>query len=262
MTNIGLALGALGAGVVLSVDTRPAYVAMICVDAATFALGGLVLCALPRFAPTRTTSAAQRWPALQDRRYLAFAAACSLASLQYYVLIVAVPLWVVLETEAPRWIPAGLFYMAALLVAALQVPMTRSIDGPRSAARLLAGSGPVFFIAWIFFVLAADRPATLAIVLLLFAVALHSVAEVWQAGGSFELSFSLADSEAQGQYQGLFGMGQGIAAAIAPLVVVNLCITWGAPGWLVLGVLVSLSGVAASWFGCWSDHSDTSDVRP
>jgi hypothetical protein len=245
VTNVGLAVGMLGAAAVLAVDTRPAYVTLVLTDAATFLLAAAVLWRLPHLPPTITLAEApngHRWQALRDRRYLAFTAASSVASLQYWVLVQALPVWIVLRTAAPRSMAALVLFVAAVTVAVTQIPATRSIDGPRTAARLLARSGPLFLAAWILMALASGPSAWAAITLLLVAVLVHSLAEVWQAGGTFELSFALARPEAQGQYQGVVGLGHGFIEALAPAVVITLCIDVGKAGWIVLGLVVTVAG--------------------
>ncbi|MEV1287346.1 hypothetical protein [Micromonospora sp. NPDC049679] len=49
--------------------------------------------------------------------------------------------------------------------------------------------------------------------------------------------FGLAPPHAHGQYQGAYGMGMQLGSMVAPVVVTTLAVGWGAPGWLVLGVL-------------------------
>ncbi|GIF63410.1 hypothetical protein Ais01nite_14450 [Asanoa ishikariensis] len=245
VTNVGLAVGMLGAAVVLAVDSRPAYVVMVLTDTVTFLVAAAVLARLPHLPPTRTAGSAQaagRWLALRDRRYLAFTAASSVASLQYWVLVQALPVWIVLRTAAPRSMAALVLFVAAVTVAVTQIPATRSIDGPRTAARLLARSGPLFLVAWILMALSSGPSAWVTVALLLVAVLVHSLAEVWQAAGTFELSFALARSEAHGQYQGVVGLGHGFIEAVAPVVVITLCIDGGRLGWVALAVIVTVAG--------------------
>jgi hypothetical protein len=245
VTNVGLAVGMLGAAAVLAIDSRPAYVTMVLTDAATFLLAAAVLARLPHLPPTRTAGPAtneRRWLALRDRHYLGFTAASSVASLQYWVLVQALPVWIILRTAAPRSMAALVLFVAAVTVAITQIPATRSIDGPRTAARLLARSGPLFLVAWVLMAAASGPSAWAAVALLLVAVLVHSLAEVWQAAGTFELSFALARPEAQGQYQGVIGLGHGFVEAVAPVIVITLCIDGGKAGWVALALIVTVAG--------------------
>lgn len=249
VTNVGLALGTMGAAIVLAVDTRAAYLALIVGDTATFVLTAAILGFVPRQPPTRAVGDEPRpegrWLALRDSRYLALTATTAVASLQYYVLIYALPLWVTLETDAPRWLAAALFLLAAVVVAAIQVPATRSIRDTRSASRLITWSGPLFIASWGCIALASLPAAVSASVLLVVGLLLHALGEVWQAAGTFELSFALADDEAHGQYQGVMGLGHSLAEAVAPALVIGACVSWGGAGWLTMAVVVAVAGAAA-----------------
>ncbi|MFC0600377.1 MFS transporter [Streptomyces palmae] len=254
VTNVGLAIGTIGAAVVLAFDTRPAYVAVVLTDTITFLIAAAILARLPHIPPTRpsgqdsdTATTERRWVALRDAPYLALTAASSVASVQYFVLVPALPVWIVEHTEAPRWTAAIVLFFESILVTVAQVPATRSLDGPRSAGRLLALSGPLFLVAWIPIALAEDAAAWGALALLTFGVVVHASAEVWQAAGTFELSFALAKPEAQGQYQGVMGLGHGLAEAVAPIVVISMCVNWGKAGWISLALLVTAAGFACAF---------------
>jgi hypothetical protein len=81
--------------------------------------------------------------------------------------------------------------------------------------------------------------------LLITAVVIHTVGELWHAAAGFEASFALAPRHATGQYLGVFGLGAGLAEAFGPGLLIALCITWGRPGWYVVGALFLLTGLAA-----------------
>jgi predicted MFS family arabinose efflux permease len=248
VTNVGLAIGTLSAAVALAIDTRPAYVFLILTDTVTFVLAAAILSRLPHLPPTRaaknpdSAEKERKWIALRDRHYLALTVASSVASLQYWVLVQALPVWIVLKTDAPRSMAALALFAGSIAVAVMQIPATRSIDGPRSAARLIALSGPLFLAAWIMMAFSAGPSAWIAVVLLVISVLVHSLAEVWQAGGTWELSFAIAQRAALGQYQGVMGLGHGLAAAVAPVIVIPLCISGGMYGWITLGVVVTIAG--------------------
>lgn len=77
------------------------------------------------------------------------------------------------------------------------------------------------------------------------AVVIHTVGELWHSAAGFEVSFALAPEHATGQYLGVFGLGAGLAEAFGPTLLISLCITWGRPGWYVVGALFALTGLAA-----------------
>ncbi|MDX3533068.1 hypothetical protein PV721_01515 [Streptomyces sp. MB09-01] len=106
--------------------------------------------------------------------------------------------------------------------------------------------------------LSGGIPAWAAATLLLTAVVLHTVGELWHAAG-FEVSFALAPQHATGQYLGVFGLGAGLTEASGPALLISLCITWGRPGWYVVGVLFALTGLAAPPAVRWAQRHQHAD---
>ena len=259
VTNLGISGGALVGGVGLAVDTHAGYVAMIAGDALTFLLAALLVARLPRYAPTRTAapargSAERRWLALTDRPYLAVTALNAVQAINYTVLTVGIPLWVSQRTDAPRWIVAPLMLINTFAVVALQVRATRGVADANGAALALRRAGVAFLLAWTVVGLAADVPAAAAVALLVGGVAIHTAGELWQAASQFELSFSLARAEAQGQYQGVFGLGQATANALAPAIVTGVCVAGGEAGWIAVGAALALAGTAAPATIAWAQR--------
>jgi len=77
---------------------------------------------------------------------------------------------------------------------------------------------------------------------LLVAGAVHSVGEIVQQAGVFELGYGLAADHAQGQYQGLMGMFTGVGMSLAPGLFSLLCVDWAPAGWLILGGVFAVAG--------------------
>ena len=89
---------------------------------------------------------------------------------------------------------------------------------PASGGRAFRRAGFAFLAAVVMISFMADTPLWLAMTLLPVAVIIHTVGEMWQAAGGFELSFALAPRHAVGQYQGLFGMGLSLGTTLGPVV--------------------------------------------
>lgn len=102
--------------------------------------------------------------------------------------------------------------------------------------------------------LSVGAPAWAAATLLMTAVVIHTVGELWHSAGGFEVSFALAPEHATGQYLGVFGLGAGLAEALGPGLLIALCITWGRPGWYVVGALFALTGLAAPLAVRWAQR--------
>ncbi|MEU9313609.1 hypothetical protein [Streptomyces sp. NPDC048256] len=132
-----------------------------------------------------------------------------------------------------------------VIVDVVQVRASRNIDSPEAGGNAYRRAGVAFLIACSLISLSAGIPAWAAATLLIIAVVIHTVGELWHAAAGFEVSFALAPEHATGQYSGVFGLGAGLAEALGPGLLIALCITWGRPGWYVVGVMFALTGLAA-----------------
>jgi len=158
---------------------------------------------------------------------------------------VALPLWLIGATTAPHWILSGTMLIGTVIGVAFQVRAGRGVDSPVAGGRAYRRAGVAFLVACALISLAAGTAAWAATALLITAVVVHTVGELWHAAAGFEVSFALAPRHATGQYLGVFGLGAGLAEAFGPGLLIALCITWGRPGWYVVGALFLLTGLAA-----------------
>ncbi|WP_189114169.1 MFS transporter [Pilimelia terevasa] len=243
VTNIGVSLGAVLAGWAVQVGTHSAYDLLVVGNAAAFAAAAAVLVVLPPVRP-ELVGGGPRWTALRDRPYLALTALDGVMAIQFRVLTIAIPLWLVAATAAPHWLISGTMLLNTAIVIACQVRASRHVDSPAAGALAYRRSGVAFLLACVLISLTAGIPAWGAAVLLLAAVVVHTVGELWHSAAGFEISFALAPAHATGQYLGVFGLGSGLAEAVGPALLISLCITWGRPGWYVVGALFALTGLA------------------
>jgi MFS family permease len=247
VTNVGIALGGVLGALALVFDTKAWYMALIGVNAASFVVSALITLRVPRVAPLPAPPGAGRWIALGDRRFLAVSGLMALMNMQFEVLMFAAPLWIAKLGHAPRWTVGALLIINTVLVAVLQVRMSRGVDTVAKGVRATIRSGWVFAAAAVLFGSIGWVPAWAAVVLLLVAAAVHSVGEIVQQAGVFELGYGLAADHAQGQYQGLFSMMTGGAIALAPGIYSLLCVDWAPAGWFVLGAVFAGAGCAMPW---------------
>jgi MFS family permease len=267
VTNVGISVGALLAGWGVAVDTRHAYLLLIAGSAVSYAASAMVMLFLPHLTP-KPLGAGRRWGALRDRPYLVLTLLDGVMAIQYRVLTVAVPLWLVDRVLAPKWSVSLVMLINTIIVALFQVRASRGITTLAVGGRAFRRAGFAFLVAAAMISFMADTPVWLAIALLPIAVIIHTVGELWQAAGGFELSFALAPRHAIGQYQGLFGMGLGLGITLGPALLITLCIDWGVPGWWIVGALFALTGLAVPPIVRWAEHdrphlqAEMRDVEP
>jgi MFS family permease len=138
ITNLGIGVGSALAGIALHADTRTAYVTLIVADAVTFALTALLVTRLPHIAPVpRDLGDGPRLVAIRDRPYVSIVALNSLLNIHNGLLEVAVPLWIVRHTAAPRSIVAVIFILNTAMCVLFQIRASRGIDDIPSSAKAL-----------------------------------------------------------------------------------------------------------------------------
>ncbi|MDG4857568.1 MFS transporter [Streptomyces sp. T-3] len=253
VSNIGISLGALLAGWAVQVGTESAYQLLVIGNALSFAAAAAVLAALPPVATLPAVGGPRRL-ALRDRPYLLLTALDGVMAIQFKVLTVAIPLWLIAATTAPPWLISGTMLANTVIVIALQVRVSRGIDSARAGARAYRRAGVAFLGSCALLSLSAGTPAWVAATLLIVAVVVHTVGELWHSAAGFEVSFALAPEHATGQYLGVFGLGAGLAEAVGPTLLIALCISWGRPGWYVMGALFAVTGLVTPYAVRWAER--------
>ncbi|MFF7458789.1 MFS transporter [Kitasatospora sp. NPDC008115] len=269
VTNVGLCLGTGVGAIALQIDARPGYLAAILADAASYLVVAVMFLRLPvpgkGAAATRGAREArevrevrgagavggpqrrpgrERNPALRDGPFLLVTVLSSVLALQFAVLEVGIPLWIVQQTDAPRITVAATLVVNTVLVIAFQVRATRGIEHPSAAARACGRAGLILAASCLVIALAHGARTELAAVVVLAGVALQAVGEVLGQAGTWALSYDLAGEQAHGAYQGVFNAGSAAALMIGPAVVSTAVIGHGLIGWAALGALFAAAGLA------------------
>jgi MFS family permease len=242
VTNVGIMAGAGIGAIALHFDTSTAYRLMFVLDAALSMVAAFVVLAVPRVAPQPRSGDGPIWIALRDRGYLAVAGLNAGMSIHYAVLDVAIPLWVVDHTDAPRWTVALLLIINTVVVALFQVRSSRGIADPTSAARATRTAGLLLLASMVLFATASAGDAMVAIGLLAVGALVQVIGELLQSSGSFLLGFDLAADHAQGQYQGVWNTSFSISTMVAPTILALLPLGLGVTGWIILGVWFAVVG--------------------
>ncbi|WP_354644279.1 MFS transporter [Kitasatospora camelliae] len=254
--NLGVVVGTLGAAVAIQIDSRPAYTALILANAASFACAGLiVLLGVPNHPPLPRPDEHRSWSVLADRPYVAFVALYSAMGLQYQTVSLLLPIWLTAHTDAPRWTVAAVYAINSGVCVLLQSRLGSTVETPRQGGRAFRLAGLLFLVSCPLMALTADVPARVAPVLAVLAVCVHSVGEVWESSAGVALGYGLAPDHAQGQYQGLFGLGFDAGQALAPVFLTGAVLALGHSGWLLLGALFAALGAAGPPVAAWAERT-------
>ena len=244
LTNLAVALGALAGGFAISVGTKQAYQILLAARAGAYVLCALALLRVPHLKPSIRPALTRRWQALRDRAYLGATTSNALMSLHFSVPTVLLPLWIAEYTRAPRWIVSGALVLNTAIVVLLQVRASKGVDDVPSAGRRLIWAG-VAIAAGLAVMSLADGPSRdVATALVLGGIGIYSFGELWHAAASMEYQFGLAVPEAQGQYSGVFSLGQGVATAVAPALV-SVALSFHRAGVIGFGLAILTVGAVS-----------------
>lgn len=262
LINLGLALGLVGFGFGVQIGTASAYRAMFIVNAVTFAVAVALIGRLPRYEPLPRPSAGPRWIALTDKAFVSYATLNGAMSIQFAVLSVLLPLWVVYHTSAPRWSISALVVVNTVLVMLFQVRVGRGVKTMRDGGSALRVTGVLFLVSCAAMGLATGLPGWAALLLLTAAVAVHTFGELWHSSGSFALGYGLAPAHAQGQYSGVAQISFGFGQAAAPALLIGVFLSLGRLGFVVLGACFAVLGLAAPTVASWGERTRPLFIQP
>lgn len=252
--NIGVGVGAAAAALAIQMNTRGAYLTVIIFNAVTFVVTGLLLLrvsAQPAEAGAGpATNAADATDGRADRRkvyrdvpFMSITGLSAVLTFQAGLVSIGLPLWIVEFTRAPRWLVSAAVVLNTLLVILLQMPLSRRVEGPAEAARACAWAGLLLGAACVVLGAAGYGHALLAAVLVIVAVLVLTVGEVYSSAGAWGLRYDLAAPGAIGAYQGVFTTGATLGMLLSPVVVLHSGIQFGMPGWIALGAVFAVAGV-------------------
>ena len=243
--NVGFGVGALVASVVIQLGSRPAFVGIILIDAATFFFTGFALhrIGIARLAPSVGGPRRAR-PAVPNLRYLTAAALNGLLAIHMTLLTLGLPLWIAQRTTAPVGLIGVCVALNAALAALLQARLAGSAQHLAGATRAMAYAGGALAGFCGLVLLAAHvTSAWLAGSLVVAAALPLTFGELWQSAGEWKVSYDLADPAHRAEHLATFQLGTATQQILGPLIVTALILPH--PGaWLALGAVVVAAGLA------------------
>ncbi|MBU6348256.1 MAG: MFS transporter [Actinomycetales bacterium] len=253
VVNFGIGLGTVFAGIALSIDTLFAYNTAVVIDAVTFFLAAAIWFKLPVLEPTVERGSKLSFSALRDRRYLLATASNGFNSLHFMLQGVALPLWVIHETTAPRWMVATMMVVNTVCVVLFQMSASKGSEGLENGARLFSRASLLVALACVIYAGSHGVGPWVASIVLLVATLVHVAGELYGSAGSWSIGFGLADQSKQGEYQGVWSLGMGIGGTVGPAFVTAMVIGLGQSGWILMASLFVVNGllmkrnVTGSW---------------
>lgn len=243
--NLGFGLGAAAATGVLAIGSRPAFLALILVNAGAILLSALLL-HRAGIASLKTAAFAvvrRRFGPIRDASYLAAALLNGILSIHMALLFVGLPLWLADHTRIPVPLIGVLVVLNTLMAVALQARFAKPAAHLAGAVDCMAWAGfALAGFALMAYLMGVVQTVTAAVLLSVLAVILLTCGELWQSAGGWAISYDLAPPERQAQYLATFQLGTAVQVMCAPTIVVTLVFpsSWG---WLGLALVTTAAGL-------------------
>ena len=249
--NIGLTVGSAIGALILALNRRSAYEALVVLYGAANLAAAALMLRVDRVPTVADREGRRGMLALRDPAFLVITLLSGVLALNWGVLDTGVPLWISRHTYAPLWTVGAITAGNAIAVVAFQNRVSRAAQDVPSAARLSVYSGATLAPACVLFALTYHRGGIAVVALLLAAAAVHTAGELLFSAGGWGLSVALTPREAHGEYQSTFAIGSATALSFAPALMAALVVGWGVLGWIVLAVVFLAgalpTGPASRW---------------
>jgi hypothetical protein len=214
-------------------------------NALSFLLAAAIVLRLPAISAAQPRKrGTPRFRALKDKSFLSVIGASSLLALHSAVIGVGIPLWLIKNHVLPRNLIPLIFIVNTVVVVRFQVKAAQGSGTLDGAVKAAHKAGMISAGACIFLVAASFTEIRVTDVVVLVAVLLFTLAELWQSASAFGIGFGLAPESARGEYLGAFNIHMVVQRTVGPALVAFLVLGHGSFGWLIMG-LIFLAGTAA-----------------
>ncbi len=184
----------------------------------------------------------------------ALAALSAPLALHASVILVALPLWIVTRTQAPRALVPVLLVANTVLVVLFQVTASRGAETVPGAARLGRGAG-LWLAAGCLLVAMTGRLSSAPAALISLSIILFTLAELQQASSAWGLAHGLAPANAQAEYFGTFNLYSVTQSVAGPALLVGAFDWAGSWGWVLIAIVALLAAVLLPAAAAAAEHA-------
>ncbi len=250
--EVGAVAGSLVGIAILIFDSRPAYLGLVLFVGSANLVFAWLITRVPHVESLRERKVKRKVLVLRDRPFLVLTVLNGVLALNWGLLDAGLPVWLTTHTQAPPWTMGVLLTFNGVVIVLLLNRFTQRASTVRSAGRSSLFAGCTLAAACLLFAMTDGGVGTVVIAVLFLAAAVQTVGELFFVGGGYGLSVGMTREDAHGEYQGMFGVGEGAAMMLAPGLLTALLAGWGTPGWLLLGGLFLLAGIGLLFTSRWS----------
>jgi MFS family permease len=246
--NVGYAMAAMIATIVISTAGTAGYVALVSTNAAAFLVTAALLIQLKLGRPAPPTMPAdpggRRRLSLRMLPFLTLTTANGILYLHATILSVALPLWIVTRTTAPRYLVGLALVVNTIMAVTLQVPLSRGGDLIHVAARKQLYAGVALAACCVMIGLSGSAGAIVSSLLLLASMGMLTLGEIWQSAGAWGLSYGLSPESRRTSYLSIYGLGATGLTVVGPSLLAISVVDRGDAGWYWLAVVFVVTALA------------------
>jgi MFS family permease len=239
VTNIGITLGTIPAGVVLAGGTG-SFGVLLAANAASYLVAAVIVATLPRARPV--AAAPGRRLLLPSAATSALIAIDGLMSLWNVVLNVGLPLWILRSTAASPALVAVLYATNTVLAVLLQTRVSRRVRTYLQAAHAQRLAGLLLAACCACLAASALGGRATSTSMLAMAIVCLTLGELLKASAAWQITFTLAPRARSAEFFATYGLGRVAAQVGGPVLITAVVLALGATGWLLLGALFILGG--------------------
>ena len=243
--NIGFGLGA-GAAAAFVAVSGAAYRGLVLADAASFLLSAVLLLRLRvrvAGAPGAPIRAEVPKPRVRPgARFVTLSALNGVLYLHTIVLNVGLPLWIASYTHGPGALIGTIVVVNTVLAAAIQMRLSRGVDGVRPAASRQFRAGWVLAACCLLVAVSGPSRVAVTVTVILAATAVLTVGEVYQSVGGWGVSYGFAPEASRGYYLSVYSLGSTCAVIVGPWLITSAVLPAGGSGWIALAVVFAVAG--------------------
>jgi MFS family permease len=160
------------------------------------------------------------------------------------LLNIVIPLWLVIETDAPRVLLAFLFGTNTVMCIFLPMLAARGVRDVSTALRAIRVSTVFFVISCLITLATHDTIGWVTITLVWLGHVTVTGAELYLSAASWSFEAELMDPRRRGEYQGAAELSGTLGRVWAPALFTFLAMEHGAVGWLIIAAIGAVAAIA------------------
>lgn len=239
----GFGLGALTAGILLSIGGDGPFLVAMAVNAVTFFVAGFLLMRLHASHEARAAAAADSGPApllRKDKAFLVLIGANTVLALCTMLMGVALPVYVSEALPAPKWIVGVLLAAVSVVLATGQTLVVRHTER-RRRTKVLVLAGVLWAVWGLLMAGLLHVPTELVVPGLILATVVFAAADVLHAATGNALAAAVAPSNGHGKYLSYWQYSFTFASVLVPAFFAQLFEVQHEFPWLAISVLAFLA---------------------